>query len=234
MKTEVSFHSTAFNCGADSSQSAEDTCLGKDVCRWLMRRLREQGIQTADELQQGNYCWSVTFHVAETGHVFSTRFWPNDRAAGDHWHCWVERQRGFITSLLGGRKRGIRPEAIQALDAAFSSSPDICLLEWHEPSKAKKIAEVICPTCGIRVVAYRTIGGRILVTSGAGIVLAIVGGVIGAAIGLATGGEAMPATIPGVAIGFVVGCGYGYVTSDKTLDRPKCPNCKQPINLGFR
>jgi hypothetical protein len=176
----------------------------------------------------------VSFDVGDVGHLVCTRFWPNDRNAGDCWHCWVERKRNFVTSLVGGRKRGILPNAVQALDAVLTSSDDIHSVEWREPSKAKKIAEVICPTCGERVVAYRTVKGRILVTSGTGVVLAVVGGVIGAAIGIATGGEAMPATIPGVAIGLVVGSGYGYVTSDKTLDRPKCPNCKQPIRFRFR
>ena len=82
--------------------------------------------------------------------------------------------------------------------------------------------------------AYRTWGGRILITSGAGVALAVVGGIIGAGIGLATGGTAGPATIPGIAIGLVVGAGFGYIISDKTTDKPTCPKCKGTIDLGFK
>jgi hypothetical protein len=98
---------------------------------------------------------------------------------------------------------------------------------------ARHIATIICSNCKKKVHAYRAWGGRILVTTGAGVAVAIAGGMIGASVGLASGGWGAPATIPLAAIGLVLGLGLGYVVSDKTLDRPTCPRCKQPIDLGF-
>ena len=97
----------------------------------------------------------------------------------------------------------------------------------------EKIAEVICPNCGERVVAYRGPFGRILVTSGLGIALAIAGGIIGASIGVVSGGWGIPATIPLAAFGLVIGAGAGYTIGDKAIDMPRCPNCNKPINLGI-
>jgi hypothetical protein len=155
MKTEVSFHSTAFNCGANGTKPSSGTCFGEDLGKWLIGELRNRNYVTANQPHEGHYCWCVSFDVGDVGHLVCTRFWPNDRNAGDCWHCWVERKRNFVTSLVGGRKRGILPNAVQALDAVLTSSDDIHSVEWREPSKAKKIAEVICPTCGERVLAYR-------------------------------------------------------------------------------
>jgi hypothetical protein len=98
---------------------------------------------------------------------------------------------------------------------------------------ARRIATIICPNCKKKVHAYRAWGGRILVTTSAGVAVGIVGGVVGAGIGLATGGWGGAATIPLAAIGLVVGAGLGYIVSDKTLDRPTCPHCKHPVDLGF-
>ena len=97
----------------------------------------------------------------------------------------------------------------------------------------QNVANIICPSCGKSVVAYRAANGRILVTTTAGIALASVGAFIGAGFGLATGGWGIPATVPFAAFGLVVGAGLGYIISDKTIDKPRCPNCKTGINLGI-
>lgn len=100
--------------------------------------------------------------------------------------------------------------------------------------KPKNIAEVVCPDCDAKVVAYRTVGGRILVTSGGGVIAGIIGGIIGAGIGISSGGTAMAATVPLTAIGVIIGAGLGYIVSDKTLDSPKCPKCGTAIKLAFK
>lgn len=97
---------------------------------------------------------------------------------------------------------------------------------------ANKYAKVTCPNCGKEVVAYRTSKGRLLITTVAGVGLAIFGAAIGSAFGIATGGWAAPATIPAAAVGLVVGAGAGYIVSDKAADAPRCPKCDDKINLG--
>jgi len=98
---------------------------------------------------------------------------------------------------------------------------------------AERFAKVTCPHCDKEVVAYRTKKGRVLVTTLAGVGLALFGGAIGSTVGLATGGWAAPATIPGAAVGLVVGAGVGYIVSDKATDSPRCPSCERDIDMGL-
>ena len=134
MKTEVHFRSTAFNCTEPKDYFINDCSFGDDVARWLIPQLRAQGIQTANEPDQEDFGWYLTFHAGGTEHCFVIGFQPNDTATGDQWLGWLERQTGFLGSLFGGRKRGILPEAVQAIDTALKSSPDIQRVTWHEPA----------------------------------------------------------------------------------------------------
>jgi hypothetical protein len=66
-------------------------------------------------------------------HCFVIGFQPNDTAAGDRWVGWLERQTGLLGSLFGGRKRGILPEAVQAIHTGLQASADIQCITWHKP-----------------------------------------------------------------------------------------------------
>lgn len=128
---EVHFRSTAFNCTEAREDFVNECCFGDDVARWLMQKLRAQGLRTAEEPGQEDFGWYFTFHAGGTEHCFVIGFQPNDPATGDKWLGWLERQTGFLGSLFGGRKRGIRPKAIQAIDSALKSSPEIQRVTWH-------------------------------------------------------------------------------------------------------
>ena len=132
MKTEVSFHSTAFNCIQPRDYFINECCFGDDLVRWLIQELRNRGIKTADEPRQEDFGWYFTFDIAGTRHCFVITFQPNNPAQGDRWLGWLERQTGLVGSLLGGRKWGIKREAIVAIDAALRNHPEIHNLNWHE------------------------------------------------------------------------------------------------------
>src|SRR5215468_11314442 len=133
LKTEVHFRSTAFNCSEPKDYFINDCCFGDDIARWLIQQLRAQGVQTADEPGQEDFGWYLTFHVGGTEHCFVIGFQPNNPTTGDRWLGWLERQTGFLGSLFGGRKRGILPEAVQAIDTALRASPDVQCVTWREP-----------------------------------------------------------------------------------------------------
>ena len=59
---------------------------------------------------------------------------PGDNGEPSTWLAWVERQRGFLVSLIGGRKRGIAMGATAALHAALAA-PEIRNLRWHEKAE---------------------------------------------------------------------------------------------------
>jgi hypothetical protein len=100
-------------------------------------------------------------------------------------------------------------------------------------SMPRKIAQVVCPGCQKTVVAIRGMKGRIIVTTGGGLLVAAAGAFVGAGIGLAAGGGAMPATVPLAAGGAVVGMGCGYIIADKLIDKRRCPSCDAVIDLGI-
>lgn len=133
MKTEVCFHSTAFNCTEPKDYFINDCCFGDDVARALIERLRAQGIQTADEPGQEDFGWYFRFTVGGADHSLILSFQPNDPATGDRWLGWIKRPTGFLSSLFGGGKRGILPEAVQALDTAIRSLPGVQHIVWNEP-----------------------------------------------------------------------------------------------------
>jgi hypothetical protein len=133
MKTEVQFHSTAFNCTEPKDYFVNDCCFGDDVAKWLIEQLRTRGIQTADEPGQEDFGWYFTFKGGGTLHCFVIGYPPNDPATGDRWLGSIERQTGFLSALFGGRHRGILPEAVEAIDTALKSSPNIQRIVWHEP-----------------------------------------------------------------------------------------------------
>jgi len=133
LKTEVHFRSTAFNCSEPKDYFINDCCFGDDIAQWLIQQLRAQGVQTADEPGQEDFGWYLTFHVGGTEHCFVIGFQPNNPTTGDRWLGWLERQTGFLGSLFGGRKRGILPEAVQAIDTALRASPDVQCVTWREP-----------------------------------------------------------------------------------------------------
>jgi hypothetical protein len=133
VKTEVHFQSTAFNCTETKDYFINDCCFGDDVARWLIQQLRAQGLHTAHEPGQEDFGWYFTFHAGGTEHCFIIGFQPNDPSIGDQWLGSLERQTGVLSALFGGRKRGISPAAVQAIDAAVKASPDIQRVSWHEP-----------------------------------------------------------------------------------------------------
>jgi len=133
MRTEVHFRSTTFNCTESKDYFINDCCFGDDVARWLIHQLRSRGVRTADEPGQEDFGWYFTFYVGTTEHCFVVSFQPNDPSTGDQWLGWVERHKGLLGSILGGRKRGILPEAVQMIDVALKESPDIQRVTWYEP-----------------------------------------------------------------------------------------------------
>ena len=133
MKTKFQFRSTEFNCTVTKDYFINPGCYGDDLAEWLIQGLGDAGIRASDKPDQEDFGWYFTFIVNDVEHCVVVGFQPNDPATGDKWIGWIEHQTGFLGSLFGGRKRGILPEAINAVDRVLKSSPDIHNLSWHEP-----------------------------------------------------------------------------------------------------
>jgi hypothetical protein len=47
------------------------------------------------------------------------------------WIGWLERKRGLIGSMLGGRRRGIQASVAQAIHQILTGSPVVREVRWH-------------------------------------------------------------------------------------------------------
>ena len=141
MKTDVAFHTTGFNCTEPRDHFINAGCFGDDVCKWLIEQLRARGVATADEPGQEDFGWYFTFTAGGAEHCFVVGFQPNEPLKGDRWLGSIERHVGLLGSLLGGRRRGISPAAVEAIDGVLKSSPQIRNVVWHEPGTDAADAE---------------------------------------------------------------------------------------------
>jgi hypothetical protein len=131
VRTLVTFESTTFNTKDSREHFINPNNFGDDVAQWLVGRLRNAGLQVDEKIGQEDFGWYLEFQVPEGQHCVIVGFRPDDPAPGGCWIAWLERSRGLVASLLGGRKRGIAGSAVLALHAALQA-PEIRNVRWHE------------------------------------------------------------------------------------------------------
>ena len=139
MRTLVTFQSKSFNTTDEKEYFINPCCFGDDVCKWLIERLRANGIKTDDEPGQEDFGWYFNFTVPEGEHCCVVGYRPGDTddEAGD-WIAWIEKSQGFLGSIFGGRNRGIAPSAPNAIHGVLTSAPEISSVKWHERKEFDK------------------------------------------------------------------------------------------------
>jgi hypothetical protein len=88
-------------------------------------------LKTAEKPGQEDFGWYLNFEVTGTGHTFVVGHRRPTAETEATWIGLLERSRGFIGSLFGGRKRGIEPSAVAAIHRILSSSLLIRHVRWH-------------------------------------------------------------------------------------------------------
>jgi hypothetical protein len=131
IRTVVTFESTAFNMAEPKEYFIDPCCFGDDVGKWVINELRQQGVKTDEKPAQEDFGWYLNFEVAGCGHCFVIGHRPTGESEAGTWIGWLERSRGFIGSVLGGRKRKIEPLAVEAIHKTLSSSPLVRDVRWH-------------------------------------------------------------------------------------------------------
>lgn len=134
MRTVATFESDRFNTSEPRDYFINPGCYGDDTCRWLMSRLRAQGLSTDPEPGQEDFGWYCNFGVPEGEHCCVLGYRAGDSAMPGTWVIWVERSRGLLASLFGARKRAIAASALAQLHRALSA-PEVSSLRWHERAK---------------------------------------------------------------------------------------------------
>ncbi len=131
VRTVATFRSAAFNTSETKGYFINESCFGDDLARWLLRELNTGHIRTENEPAQADFGWFLTFYVGEAAYQVIVGFRAGDSAAEGEWVCWLERSAGMLAMLLGARKRGIQPEAVQVIHTTLASSAAIQELKWH-------------------------------------------------------------------------------------------------------
>lgn len=106
-------------------------CFGDDVAEWLIQELRNHGLATDEKPGQEDFGWYLNFRAGGIGHTFVIGHRPEGETEVGTWIGWLERDRGFIGSILGGRKRGIQASAAEEIHRILAHSPVIQEVRWH-------------------------------------------------------------------------------------------------------
>jgi hypothetical protein len=131
IRTVVTFESTAFKLTEPKDYFINPSCFGDDVAEWLIRELRKQGIRTDEKPGQEDFGWFLNFEAAGVGHTFVIGHRPTGETEAGTWIGWLERKRGLIGSIVGGRRRGIQASAAQAIHQTLTASPVVRDVRWH-------------------------------------------------------------------------------------------------------
>ncbi len=131
LRTYVTFKSDAFNTTEPREYFINPTCFGDDVAEWLMVKLRRRGISTGEAPRQEDFGWYFSFQVDFVDHDFVLGYRPGGESEAGFWIGWLERKVGLISSLLGGRRRGISSAAAEAIHVELTGSREITDVRWH-------------------------------------------------------------------------------------------------------
>ncbi len=131
--TVVTFESAAFNMTEAKDYFINPCCFGDDLAEWLPDELRRVGIVADEKPGQEDFGWYLNFEVAGIGHTLLIGHRPTGETEAGTWIAWLERKRGLIGSLLGGRKRGVQPSAAEAIHRILANSSMIRDVRWHFP-----------------------------------------------------------------------------------------------------
>jgi len=97
-----------------------------------MTELQRRGYTTSDEPGQEDFGWYFTVDVGGKSHCVIIGFQPNEEATGDCWIGSVERNVGFLKSILGKRDQNIYTELLDVMDSVLRETPDTTNVEWSK------------------------------------------------------------------------------------------------------
>jgi len=146
MRTLLTFRSRAFNTTEDREHFINPGNYGEDLARWIVDRLAQRGIRAGPEIGQEDHGWYFRYWVGDRPYTLVVGYRPGDGESEGDWVGWVERDVGFIASLLGRRTKGIEGDAVRVLHDALSDAPEVVDLRWHEPRAFRAGEEEGSPT----------------------------------------------------------------------------------------
>jgi hypothetical protein len=130
-RTVATFRSSAFNSSVSKPTYVNPECYGDDVAVWLMAQLRARGLEADQEPGAEDFGWYSRFNHNGKRYCAVVGYRPGDGANEGEWVVWLEREVGFLGSLLGRRDRAIQLETARLLHEVLSASEDLRDIRWH-------------------------------------------------------------------------------------------------------
>lgn len=141
-RTVVTFQSLRFNNKEPRPYFINPCCFGDDVGRWLIDEFKKRGHEPKDEPGQEDFGWYIDVCVGGLWHCFVIGSSQSDQDDLEgEWVIWLERAKGFWSSIFGGRERGISPDAIAALEEILKTAVregTISNVKWHRKGEFEK------------------------------------------------------------------------------------------------
>jgi hypothetical protein len=126
VRTLVTFRSNQFNMTESKPNYINAGCFGDDVADWFLQRLASSGMAVDTKIGQEDFGWYLGFRSGPYRYHFVLGYNPDG-----YWMGELERQRGLIASLFGARKRGIQPDAANAIHSVLASAEGVSEVRWH-------------------------------------------------------------------------------------------------------
>ncbi|MFA6208279.1 MAG: hypothetical protein WCT03_06560 [Candidatus Obscuribacterales bacterium] len=138
----ITFESKEFNTTEPQEHFINDCCYGDDFCKWLIDELKKKGIECDSEPGQEDFGWYFNFSVNKVTYCLvcgfrlaeenpETEKQETATSNGD-WIIWIERSAGFMSSLFGGRNKGIDAAVPRLIHSTLSAHPAITNIRWHK------------------------------------------------------------------------------------------------------
>jgi hypothetical protein len=123
----VTFRSNKFNTSESKPNYINPCSFGDDAAEWLAKQLTNSGVTVDPKIGQEDFGWYLGFQCGAYLYHFVLGYNPDG-----YWMGWLERQRGLLGNLFGARKKGIRPDAANAIHSTLVSSAVVSDVRWHQ------------------------------------------------------------------------------------------------------
>lgn len=131
IRTIFTFQSSVFNTTDVKDYFINDCCFGDDAARALITALRHRGIETDNEPDQEDFGWYFAFGLGGKNYHIVIAYRPAEDDGSGLWIGWIERNVGLLSSICGGRNKGILPQVPMELHVALTGISGVKNLRWH-------------------------------------------------------------------------------------------------------
>ena len=129
----VTFRCASFNTTEEKDKFINSGNFGDDVAEWIASELEALGakVDREDDFPgQEDFGWYLDATLGDIPFTVVVGSRP-DESDSVEWVLWIERQCGFIASILGRNKKNIAPASIQTIHKILSGRDDVSEVRWH-------------------------------------------------------------------------------------------------------